>query len=76
MPTPMMFFCKPQKAYMLTDACRTLRARPVGRTPGGVNARPPTCEDCTLSRRVDARDVPTVSLDAYLAGTLPASDME
>lgn len=74
MPTPMMFFCAPQKAYMLTEACRTLRARPVGKTPGGVNARPPACEDCALSRRVDACDVPTVTLDAYLKGILPAND--
>lgn len=75
MPTPMMFFCTPQKAYMLTEACRSLRARP-GNGRGGASARPHACEGCTLSQRVDARDVPTVTLEAYLAGTLPAGARE
>lgn len=76
MPASLMFFCAPQKAYMLTEACRTLRSRPTGKTPGGVNARPRVCEDCELSRRVDARSVPTVTLSAYLKGAMPATDRE
>ncbi|MCK9531209.1 MAG: hypothetical protein M0R77_11725 [Gammaproteobacteria bacterium] len=74
MPSPMMFFCTPQKAYMLTDACRTLRSRPMGKTPGGVNARPQVCEQCTLASRVDARKVPTVTLAAFLDGRMPAAE--
>jgi hypothetical protein len=68
-----MFFCTPQKAYMLTEACRTLRCRPVGKTPGGVNARPRVCEDCELADRVDAQKVPTVTLSAFLEGVMPAA---
>lgn len=74
MSAPMMFFCAPQKAYMLTEACRNLRSRPTGKTPGGVNARPRVCENCELSLRVDSRAVPTVTLTAYLEGMVPAPD--
>lgn len=68
-----MFFCAAQNAYMLVESCQALRQRPVGKTPGGVHARPMACDRCDLHARVDALDLPTVPLASFLKGIKPAS---
>ena len=73
MPKQTMFFCVPQQAYMLVESCRTLRLRPIGKTPGGVHARPIACQHCQLHPRVDALDLPTVTLAKFVSGIKPAS---
>jgi hypothetical protein len=73
MPNQTMFFCVPQAAYMLVESCRSLRSRPVGKTPGGMHARPVACQNCTLHPRVDALDLPTVTLANFVRGMKPAA---
>ncbi len=72
MDQSLMFFCIPQKAYMRTSNCRKLRRRPVGKAAAGLQPRLRACEQCTLYPLVDADQVPTVTLSAFLGGDKPA----
>lgn len=71
MDTNRMFYCIPQKAYMRTENCRVLRNRPIGKAPAGSQAQLKACENCTMYSMVDEDRVPTVSLEAFLAGAKP-----
>ncbi len=66
-----MFYCIPQKAYMRTENCRSLRSRPIGKAPAGSQAQLKACENCTLHPMVDDDRVPTVTLEAFLSGAKP-----
>jgi hypothetical protein len=66
-----MFFCIPQKAYIRTSDCTSLRSRPVGRAPAGAQPRLKACEFCTMYPLVESLEVPTVSLSAYIGGERP-----
>ena len=71
MSKDLMFYCIPQGAYMGIAQCQKLRTRPVGKAPAGSQPRLRACETCEIHPLVDARKVPTVSLDAYLKGSKP-----
>jgi len=73
MPAKTMFLCVPQNAYMRIAECHALRSRPVGKVPGGAVARPLVCQSCRLQARVDAMDLPTVLMAAFLNGCRPAA---
>ena len=67
----MMFYCIPQQAYMSVSTCKSLRTRPVGKAPAGSQPMLRACERCSMHVLVDAKKVPTISLESYLDGTKP-----
>jgi len=75
MAKDLMFFCHPQQAYMRTTNCKKLRQRPIGKAPAGAQPRLRACENCTMYSLVDALEIPTITVEDYLAGQKPAKSL-